>query len=163
MKAFKVFETQNFERGTDPRDAMSIGDVIGRRLEIRKKEATQAIDEILEIYGGDGPYFIEDTRGNKDSPGFKIALYQEGPFKSSFKINDDEVRYYIEYNAEDDKLFVGWEQWDIDKRWRDRQWTSKLLFISEPRDIKTIEKAKQTLIHYIESNKPSNDPNSNAG
>lgn len=157
MKAFKVFETQQFERGIDPKDSMKLGDVKGRLEKKTREEATQAIDEILEIYGGDGPYFIENTRGEKEDPGFKIALYQDGPVQSRFKINDNEVRYYIEYNTEDEKLFVGWEQYDIDGKWRDRQWTSKIPFapgegIGES-EIKTIKQAKQILIDYIKSNK----------
>jgi hypothetical protein len=154
LKAFKVFETQHFERGIDPRDSMKIGDVKGRLLKKRTEEATQAIDEILDTYGGDGPYFI-DT--DKEIPGFKIALYQDEPIQSQFKISDSEVRYYIEYNAETEALFVGWEQYDKDGKWKDRQWTSKIPFAPGERvgesDIKTIKQAKQILINYIKSNK----------
>ena len=58
MKAFKVFETQNFERGADPMDSMKLGDVKGRLLEKYRKEAIQAMEEVIDTYGGDGPYFI---------------------------------------------------------------------------------------------------------
>jgi hypothetical protein len=155
LKALKVFETQHFERGANPKDAMSIGDVKGRLLKIRKEEATKAIDEILDTYGGDGPFFID---ADEDILGFKIALYQDDPIQSRFKINDSEVRYYIEYNAETKALFVGWEQYDKDGKWKDRQWTSKIPFaidniIRSSGDIETVDEAKQILIEYIKSNK----------
>jgi hypothetical protein len=178
LKAFKVFETQNFERGADPKDSMKLGDVKGRLLKKYRKEAIQAIEEVVNTYGGDGPYFIDKEEENEiklsSTPsGFKIALYREDPIQSRFKISEDKVRYYIEYNAEarafhaDTRaLFVGWEQFDIDGKWRDRQWTGVIPYriegmIRTSGDIETIEEAKLILIDYIQSNKPLEGPINN--
>jgi len=152
LKAFKVFETQRFERGIDPMDSMKIGDVQGRLLKIRKAETTQAMEEILDTYGGDGPFFYDE-----DEAGFKIAIYQEGPIQSKYQIvgGGNEVRYFIEYaygkKLGEDTFFVGWEQEDENGKWWDRQWTSKLP--GTGKSIKTLDQAKQILINYIQKNK----------
>lgn len=156
MKAFKVFETQNFERGIDPKDSMKLGDVMGRLLKIRRAEATQAMEEILNTYGGDGPFFFDK---DDDETGFKIGIYQDTPIQSRYSLGGNEVRYYIEFNVTTEAFFVGWEQEDKDGRWKDRQWTSKIPFSIEglsrsSGDIKTTDEAKQILINYIQGNKP---------
>jgi len=154
LKAYKVFEAQRFERGADPMDSMKIGDVQGRLLKIRRTEAIEAIEEVLNTYGGDGPFFYEE-----DDAGFKIAIYQDTPIQSRFKIEGggNEIRYYIEYaygkQKGEEAFFAGWEQEDIDGKWKDRQWTSKLP--GSGNNIETIEQAKQILIDYIkDNNKP---------
>lgn len=150
MKAFKVFETQEFERGIDPMDSMKLGDVRGRLLKIRKTETVQAMEEILNTYGGDGPFFYDEDEG-----GFKIGIYLDTPNYSKFKIyKDGETRYYMEYaygmKLGEESFFVGWEQEDTDEKWKDRQWTSKIPGTGE--GIKTTEKAKEILIDYIVTN-----------
>jgi hypothetical protein len=154
LKAFKVFERINFERGSDPKDSMSLGDVKGRLLEKTKKEATQAMEYVLDTYGGDGPFYYDE-----DPTGFKIAIYQDTPIVSRLKLGGDEVRYFIEYNVDTKQFFVGWEQEDVDGKWKARQWTSVIPFSIEGisrrnGDIETIEEAKLILIDYIKSNKP---------
>jgi hypothetical protein len=159
LKALKVFEKLEFERGIDPKDSMRIGDVQGRLLKARRAEALEAMEEILNTYGGDGPFlFDEDTpNGLNPDSGFKIGIYQEGPIQSRFKIvgGGNEIRYYIEYAygklKGEEAFFAGWEQEDTDGKWKDRQWTSKLPGTGE--SIKTIEQAKQILIDYIKTNK----------
>lgn len=149
MKAFKVFETQQFERGIDPKDSMKLGDVLGRLLKIRRAEAIQAMEEILNTHGGDGPFFFDK---DDDETGFKIAIYQDTPIQSRFSLGGNEVRYFIEFNVTTESFFVGWEQEDKDGKWKERQWTSKISAFGG--DIKTTDQAKQTLIDYIQSNKP---------
>lgn len=179
MKAFKVFETQNFERGADPKDSMKLGDVKGRLLEKYRKEAIQAMEEVIDTYGGYGPFFPDNTidkdanriKITPEDTGFKIAIYQNTPIQSKWKISDSGVRYYIEYNAEarafhaDTRaLFVGWEQEDKDGKWRDRQWTGVIPYTIEGitrksgNNIETINEAKLILIDYIKSNKPLEGP-----
>jgi hypothetical protein len=46
MRASKVFENINFERGQDPKDAMGIGDVGGRECKRKKAEFSIRRDEI---------------------------------------------------------------------------------------------------------------------
>ena len=145
MKALKVFETQNFERGIDPKDSMSIGDVQGRLLKKRRAEATQCMEEILDTYGGDGPFFFNK---HDDDTGFKIGIYQNGPVNSKLKFNDNEVRYYIEFSLGRENFFVGWEQENEKGKWFDRQWESSL----SGKPIETIWQAKQVLINYIVDN-----------
>jgi hypothetical protein len=152
LKAFKVFEVQNFERGVDPMDSMKLGDVKGRLLEKYKKETFQTMVEIINTYGGEGPYFITEDIGLSQRDGFKIVFYQYDPIQSRFKISEDRVRYYIEYNNETERFFVGWEQFDIDGKWRDRQWTGTIPFSNK--NIQSIIEAKHILIDYIKSNKP---------
>ena len=150
MRAFKVFETQKFERGIDPKDSMSIGDVSGRLMKKYREEAIQAMEEILDTYGGDGPFFLDK---HLDDTGFKIAIYRDEPIQSKYQIQgaNPEIRYYMDYNIETEAFFVGWEQEDVDGKWRDRQWTSKLTGTGN--NIETIEQAKHILIDYIQGNK----------
>lgn len=145
MKALKVFEIQNFERGIDPKDSMSIGDVQGRLLKKRRVEATQCMEEILDTYGGDGPHFY--NKGD-DATGFKIGIYQDGPINSPHKINDVEARYYIEFSLGREVFFAGWEQENEKGHWIDRQWESSIA----GKPIENIWEAKQVLINYIVTN-----------
>lgn len=151
MKAYKVFETQNFERGIDPKDSMEIGDVTGRLLKIRRAEAIQAMEEVLKEHGGSGPFFLDQ---DDDETGFKIAILRNDPIFSKFKINDFEARYYIEFNVTEENFFVGWEQEKATGKWMDRQWTSKVQYGPDKGDIKTIEQAKQELVNFINGNQP---------
>lgn len=159
MKAFKVFETQNFERGGDPMDTLKLGDVQGRLLKIRRAEAIQAMEEILEAYGGDGPFFYNKGDGD-DETGFKIGIIQDDPIYSRFKLDDggNDIRYYIEFNVTEENFYVGWEQENKYGRWMERQWTSKVPFnkinkFKSLGDIQTTEIAKQILIEFIQDNR----------
>ena len=158
MKAFKVFERINFERGSDPRDSMSLGDVKGRLLKKVKEEATQALEEVLDTLGGDGPFYYDE-----DPTGIKIAIYQDTPIDSKLKLGTNEARYFIEFNVDTEQFFVGWEQEDVDGKWKARQWTSVIPFriegiVRANGDIKTIEEAKYILIDYIKNNQPLKGP-----
>jgi hypothetical protein len=44
----KFNETQHFERGLDPKDAMSVGDVQGRKIEKAKQEINDAIKQLAK-------------------------------------------------------------------------------------------------------------------
>lgn len=140
-------------------DSMKLGDVQGRLLKIRRAEAIQAMEEILDTYGGDGPFFMDE-----DDNGFKIFIYRDEPIQSRYQLKggNPEIRYYIEYNAETEVFFVGWEQEDSDGKWKDRQWTSKIPFgkiniMKSVGDIKTTEQAKHIMIEYIRDNKPKQE------
>jgi hypothetical protein len=51
MKAQYVYENINFDRKEDPRDAMEIGDVLGRKIERIKKEGYSEESSSIEAIG----------------------------------------------------------------------------------------------------------------
>jgi hypothetical protein len=59
---------------------MKIGDVQGRLLKARRAEASEAMEEILNTSGGDGPFFYEDDEVQlNNSYRYKIkAVFLDG-------------------------------------------------------------------------------------
>lgn len=115
-----VKEAVNFERGMDPKDSMSIGDVEGRKMKKAREEIYNGIKKIaIEHWGGeawelkDNPYMrIKEKRSKNEYLEIGIEYTPEGP-KGSIYYS------YVVFVPDPDKDLTEWAAgYNIERKFR---------------------------------------------
>ena len=99
-KVSKIGESQNFERGIDPKDSMKIG-------RVGERDIKKILDKLVELRGGE--YKIEYTKNwGKRTPYFEGTYFMAPVYDKVFRADNFFIRYYPPQGVSADYFTYGY-------------------------------------------------------